>query len=53
MDAEARVRRVGVKMSEEKLENPEMHIREIELEDGRYMIFYTFGDEQTEADENV
>ena len=33
-------------MNEEKLENPEMHIREIELEDGRYMIFYTFGDEQ-------
>lgn len=23
----------------------EMHRREIRLEDGRYMIFYTFGDE--------
>ena len=28
----------------------EMHHREIELPDGRYMIFYTFGDEKTAAE---
>ena len=25
--------------------HPPMHTREITLEDGRYMIFFTFGDE--------
>ena len=27
---------------------PPMHTREITLEDGRYMIFFTFGDEVLE-----
>jgi hypothetical protein len=27
---------------------PEMHRREITLADGRYMIFYTFGDEEVQ-----
>lgn len=29
-----------------------MHRREITLADGRYMIFYTFGDELTVREEN-
>lgn len=28
-----------------------MHHREITLADGRYMIFYTFGEAETEADD--
>ncbi len=28
----------------------EMHRREITLPDGRYMIFYTFGDEELEKE---
>ena len=31
-------------------EEIEMHVREIRLDDGRYMIFFTFGDEDQEAD---
>ncbi|HKP70913.1 MAG TPA: hypothetical protein VJV05_16610 [Pyrinomonadaceae bacterium] len=27
-----------------------MHTREIRLDDGRYMIFFTFGDEDKETD---
>ena len=27
-----------------------LHVREIRLPDGRYMIFFTFGDEEPEAD---
>ena len=30
-------------------DRPPMHHREIKLEDGRYMIFYTFGDGDTEG----
>ena len=45
----ARRRNPGwLEMNEEPTEQPDlipMHIREIRLEDGRYMIFYTFGDE--------
>ena len=29
----------------------EMYHREIELPDGRYMIFYTFGDEATSTED--
>jgi hypothetical protein len=36
---------------DEKLERDEMHRREITLADGRYMIFYTFGDDRPEAEE--
>jgi hypothetical protein len=35
---------------DEKLERDEMHRREIALADGRYMIFYTFGDDRTDAE---
>ena len=31
-------------------DNTAMHVREIRLEDGRYMIFFTFGDEDLETD---
>ena len=31
---------------------PAMHEREIELEDGRYMIFYTFGEAAEPAAES-
>ena len=30
-----------------EVEDPPMHHREITLADGRYMIFYTFGDEES------
>ena len=30
---------------------PEMHHREITLADGRYMIFYTFGDDDESAND--
>ena len=33
-------------------ETEEMHRREIALPDGRYMIFYTFGDEDDLKKEN-
>ena len=33
--------------------DPEMHTREITLADGRYMIFYTFGDQQQEFKEQI
>ena len=33
-------------------EREEMHRREIALPDGRYMIFYTFGDEDDLKKEN-
>lgn len=29
----------------DKLPEPEMHRREITMSDGRYLIFFTFGDE--------
>jgi hypothetical protein len=55
LDATAVGAQVGVifetrfEMNEEPAEQQSdtipMHIREIRLEDGRYMIFYTFGDE--------
>jgi len=32
-------------VAEQQADNLPMHIREIRLPDGRYMIFYTFGDE--------
>jgi hypothetical protein len=32
-------------MNDNELDREEMHRREITLPDGRYMIFYTFGDE--------
>lgn len=32
--------------SKHEKEEPPMHHREIILEDGRYMIFYTFGDDE-------
>lgn len=32
--------------TEQQPEVPPMHIREIRLADGRYMIFFTFGDEE-------
>lgn len=35
---------------DDKLQPP-MHVRQITLADGRYMIFYTFGDEAPEAAE--
>ena len=35
----------------EQRSDPPMHHREITLEDGRYMIFYTFGDETDDAAE--
>jgi len=35
---------------EQETDNIPMHVREIQLEDGRYMIFFTFGDEEREAD---
>lgn len=31
--------------NEDEIEDEPMHHREITLADGRYMIFYTFGDE--------
>lgn len=38
---------------DEQLETEPMHHREITLPDGRYMIFYTFGDsEQATQEEN-
>jgi len=36
----------------ENNEHEEMHRREITLPDGRYMIFYTFGDEDELKKEN-
>ena len=33
---------------DDKIQQP-MHVRQITLEDGRYMIFYTFGDEVPEG----
>ena len=30
----------------------EMHRRQIKLPDGRYMIFYTFGDDELKKEEN-
>ena len=36
--------------NEDASEKEQMHFREITLADGRYMIFYTFGDEDREAD---
>ena len=57
LDAEAFGGKVGIvffDMNEEAVEqetdNIPMHVREIQLEDGRYMIFFTFGDEEQEAD---
>ena len=38
---------------EDQKDNPTLHRREITLADGRYMIFYTFGDEETEAKEQI
>lgn len=39
--------------SEADIENEAMHIRQITLADGRYMIFYSFGDEKaTDQEEN-
>jgi hypothetical protein len=35
---------------EQEPDDIEMHVREIRLDDGRYMIFFTFGDEDQEAD---
>jgi hypothetical protein len=39
----------GAQMSDiskaDEMKDPPMHHREIELADGRYMIFYTFGEE--------
>jgi hypothetical protein len=37
---------------EKTTERKTMHRREITLADGRYMIFYTFGTEETEEKEN-
>ena len=34
-------------------EDPLMHHREIALADGRYMIFYTFGDEDQAGDDQA
>lgn len=49
MDAAEPERQLGdIKMNEasnDKVKEPPMHRREITLEDGRYMIFYTFGEE--------
>lgn len=36
--------------NEKKQPNDEMHRREITLQDGRYMIFYTFGDDDSQPD---
>jgi hypothetical protein len=36
---------------EEGTEREAMHARQITLPDGRYMIFYTFGDARPEAEE--
>ena len=33
------------------IEDPPMHDREIVLADGRYMVFYTFGDEEAHRDD--
>lgn len=40
-------------MAEEKVNDSAdvMHHREITLADGRYMIFYTFGEAETQADD--
>ena len=50
MDAAKRECELGnIKMSgdpdKNQLEDPPMHDRRITLADGRYMIFFTFGDE--------
>lgn len=53
MDA-AHIRGQGGEMNErepkQEPDNPPMHVREIRLDDGRYMIFFTFGDEDQEED---
>jgi hypothetical protein len=56
MDAEKRDRDIRcAKMSDilstVEREDAPMHEREIELSDGRYMIFYTFGDEAASDDQ--
>jgi hypothetical protein len=33
-------------LKQDEKEEPPMYHREITLEDGRYMIFYTFGDQR-------
>ena len=34
----------------EREANAEMHTRRIDMGDGRYLIFFTFGDEDTRTD---
>jgi ssDNA-binding replication factor A large subunit len=36
--------------NENDKDQEEMHRREITLQDGRYMIFYTFGDDELERE---
>ena len=36
-----------------EIDDPPMHEREIALADGRYMIFYTFGDEAPPSDDQA
>ena len=53
VDAAAIGGEVGIMKKKEPVEEPEnppMHVREIRLDDGRYMIFFTFGDEDQEED---
>ena len=38
-------------MQDNDKQKEEMHHREITLPDGRYMIFYTFGEEQMQEQE--
>lgn len=37
--------------AEQRSQDPPMHVREVRLADGRYMIFFTFGDEEDERED--